>query len=435
MRPTMDVIEKLRLIPLLFSSFIMLIRNHHIDRIWIPSLLLIQVLLLASFVSSQPQEEDTFILCPLGQNLVRLEHDKSNEIWNIRFEDTHNSKTNTSTNQDDDDDDDNDNDTDDDYYDDDKNYGKDNDTDTIHTTHPSKSKTYIHVKPCWCITLDNQYPAFCPSQFDTCRIESGFKVTCLNLQPDHSANWWPFLSPLAIVLTCSLLCFCCGTLRGQSCRDYILLRIRTGRICRCQQQQQQQQQQQLYEQQLQAIAQRMQQRNPAWIRTLLTTGIERDLRNSSTRVDGQDPWRLPTRLELSTKLYHRSDFTAQKHSNNEYESNHNTNDQEEDEEEQDTNIKIPIKRNYRQKTNSRIELQELEHGEMFFPSLDDDIHSLASDQDGDLCVICFTNLKDGDRIGNIPCNHLFHVTCLKEWLKKKNECPLCSATSIAALKH
>jgi Ring finger domain len=42
------------------------------------------------------------------------------------------------------------------------------------------------------------------------------------------------------------------------------------------------------------------------------------------------------------------------------------------------------------------------------------------------CTICFGYLEDGDRIGVLPrCKHIFHVDCLKGWLKRRNVCPLC----------
>jgi hypothetical protein len=47
------------------------------------------------------------------------------------------------------------------------------------------------------------------------------------------------------------------------------------------------------------------------------------------------------------------------------------------------------------------------------------------------CSICFVDLNDGDRVPLIPCAHLFHVECLKTWLKRRNTCPLCLQPDIA----
>jgi hypothetical protein len=53
------------------------------------------------------------------------------------------------------------------------------------------------------------------------------------------------------------------------------------------------------------------------------------------------------------------------------------------------------------------------------------------DQDDSSCTICFVPLLDGDRIGALPCNHLFHADCLKSWLRRRNVCPLCQAQDVA----
>ena len=42
------------------------------------------------------------------------------------------------------------------------------------------------------------------------------------------------------------------------------------------------------------------------------------------------------------------------------------------------------------------------------------------------CTICFTELEDGDRVGDIGCMHVFHADCLKMWIQKRNSCPLCN---------
>lgn len=42
------------------------------------------------------------------------------------------------------------------------------------------------------------------------------------------------------------------------------------------------------------------------------------------------------------------------------------------------------------------------------------------------CIICFGPLEDGDKVGDLPhCSHLFHASCLKTWIERKNTCPMC----------
>ena len=48
------------------------------------------------------------------------------------------------------------------------------------------------------------------------------------------------------------------------------------------------------------------------------------------------------------------------------------------------------------------------------------------------CSICLSELQEGDIVGDIPCGHVFHKDCLKEWLHKNNHCPICRAPNIAS---
>lgn len=41
------------------------------------------------------------------------------------------------------------------------------------------------------------------------------------------------------------------------------------------------------------------------------------------------------------------------------------------------------------------------------------------------CVICMTQFEKGEKILTIPCCHLYHSDCIKDWFKKKNTCPIC----------
>lgn len=42
------------------------------------------------------------------------------------------------------------------------------------------------------------------------------------------------------------------------------------------------------------------------------------------------------------------------------------------------------------------------------------------------CVICISNLNsDTDKLRLLPCEHVFHESCLFSWLKMHAICPLC----------
>ena len=45
------------------------------------------------------------------------------------------------------------------------------------------------------------------------------------------------------------------------------------------------------------------------------------------------------------------------------------------------------------------------------------------------CSICFEDYVENDVVVTLPCDtrHMFHESCIKEWLKQKDTCPLCKA--------
>ena len=47
--------------------------------------------------------------------------------------------------------------------------------------------------------------------------------------------------------------------------------------------------------------------------------------------------------------------------------------------------------------------------------------------DGDKkdCTICLNSFKHGDKALILPCIHIFHTNCIKNWLKTQNTCPNC----------
>ncbi|CAJ1972200.1 unnamed protein product [Sphenostylis stenocarpa] len=45
------------------------------------------------------------------------------------------------------------------------------------------------------------------------------------------------------------------------------------------------------------------------------------------------------------------------------------------------------------------------------------------------CCICQEEYVIGDEIGDLPCKHRFHVTCIQQWLGLKNWCPVCKLSA------
>ncbi|KAK8521172.1 hypothetical protein V6N13_077290 [Hibiscus sabdariffa] len=41
------------------------------------------------------------------------------------------------------------------------------------------------------------------------------------------------------------------------------------------------------------------------------------------------------------------------------------------------------------------------------------------------CTVCLDEFSDGDKVTSTPCNHVYHYSCIVEWLKTSHLCPLC----------
>ena len=45
----------------------------------------------------------------------------------------------------------------------------------------------------------------------------------------------------------------------------------------------------------------------------------------------------------------------------------------------------------------------------------------------DSCAICFADFGEDEIVAELDCNkkHIFHEKCIREWVDKTPECPLC----------
>ncbi|XP_010250396.1 PREDICTED: E3 ubiquitin-protein ligase MBR1-like, partial [Nelumbo nucifera] len=48
----------------------------------------------------------------------------------------------------------------------------------------------------------------------------------------------------------------------------------------------------------------------------------------------------------------------------------------------------------------------------------------------DACSICQEEYLEDDEMGKLDCGHAFHATCIKQWLRCKNLCPVCKSTGL-----
>ena len=43
------------------------------------------------------------------------------------------------------------------------------------------------------------------------------------------------------------------------------------------------------------------------------------------------------------------------------------------------------------------------------------------------CIICMEEFNEGEKVKLLPCGHIFHPNCIKEWLMKQKSCPFCKS--------
>jgi len=54
------------------------------------------------------------------------------------------------------------------------------------------------------------------------------------------------------------------------------------------------------------------------------------------------------------------------------------------------------------------------------------------------CVICMMEYQPNDETIQLPCDHrhFFHASCIENWLKKNNSCPMCKVpVTMEAIKN
>jgi len=63
--------------------------------------------------------------------------------------------------------------------------------------------------------------------------------------------------------------------------------------------------------------------------------------------------------------------------------------------------------------------------------------SLSSEQETeqDQCMICLADFEDGEDCRRLPCGHLYHMSCIDEWLHRCTDCPLCKDNVAEKMMH
>lgn len=52
-------------------------------------------------------------------------------------------------------------------------------------------------------------------------------------------------------------------------------------------------------------------------------------------------------------------------------------------------------------------------------------HPPGNEPENIYCVVCMSDLESDELVRVLPCNHLFHASCIDEWLRRNRTCPMC----------
>lgn len=83
----------------------------------------------------------------------------------------------------------------------------------------------------------------------------------------------------------------------------------------------------------------------------------------------------------------------------------------------------PINNNKTKKSKNTLKDQFFKELDEFqFKNKDKFQDALTDDNE---CSICLGKYKITDKIKELPCRHIFHKKCIKNWLERSDKCPLC----------
>jgi hypothetical protein len=258
---------------------------------------------------------------------------------------------------------------------------------TLPEDNNNKAMIQIQVRQCFCASyISEEYTAmvFCPLSFSHCAIpeDSTEGPVCINMARQDTVRKRVF--PLLLISLFLSLVTLLSTRRGWHAINYLRIKLRPSRQ--------------------EEVIRRLLQANPYLARGhiqqyLQDHGLGNDyivrvrLRRE-TPASSADTLPPPNQLSLKTRIYERSNTLREKCSEDSTTSS---------DENDDDDVERPS------------------------DNLDDD-HDPS-------CTICFAALETGDRVGALHCRHIFHVSCLKDWLACRNVCPLCLKENIATPSH
>ncbi|WCJ33129.1 RING/U-box superfamily protein [Euphorbia peplus] len=59
------------------------------------------------------------------------------------------------------------------------------------------------------------------------------------------------------------------------------------------------------------------------------------------------------------------------------------------------------------------------------PEFIEKLEDVRVEESGSVCSICLEDITIGSHVKRLECTHMYHGSCIGEWLKKTNTCPIC----------
>nr|XP_009776821.1 PREDICTED: putative RING-H2 finger protein ATL50 [Nicotiana sylvestris]XP_016439638.1 PREDICTED: putative RING-H2 finger protein ATL50 [Nicotiana tabacum] len=53
---------------------------------------------------------------------------------------------------------------------------------------------------------------------------------------------------------------------------------------------------------------------------------------------------------------------------------------------------------------------------------------VVSDEEPEICAICQAEYEEEETMGTLQCGHEYHMDCIKQWILRKQDCPMCRAS-------
>ena len=84
----------------------------------------------------------------------------------------------------------------------------------------------------------------------------------------------------------------------------------------------------------------------------------------------------------------------------------------------DLQVTLIIK-NYNQNATSRLDV------DLIITDLEGTNKPPTTEEENDICIVCYGNYNDGNNLCFLTCGHNFHFPCIDQWFRTKISYPVC----------